>query len=485
MSFEEIFHHMNPLESEIVLSVSEINSAIKSHIEPIFRNITIRGEVSNLKIQPSGHMYFSLVDKESLIQAVLFRSYVPKSTESLKNGDEVLARGEISIYAPRGNYQLVVRDIRQYGKGLELARLQLLKKRLQDLGWFNLERKKTIPIEWKTIGVITSPSGAVIQDVVSVLERRTDHSFHLILNPVRVQGELAAQEIAMAIKEMNRHKLADLIIVCRGGGSSDDLAAFNSEEVARACFESHIPIISAVGHETDTTIIDLVADIRAPTPSIAAEIASQKKVDTLKTLKSYKKAFASAYAPARLHEFYEQRLDELSHRLLDHPSRLVHIRLVQLQMKWGHLQSLNPVVAIYNDIKRLKEFSYRITKSITVKQNLFQASLNSLQTLLFTTAERIFQQREQMFKNRKFEDILRVRLITTFQRIKERFQAVQKSHALLNPKNPLEKGYALIFREKETQVIDSIDKVDLGDSITILLRDGAIIGNVQEQIRKL
>ncbi len=495
---------------DIVLSVTEITSAIKSHVEPIFRNISIRGEISNLKVQASGHIYFSLIDKNSLIQAVVFRSYVTKAIERLKEGDEIIARGEITIYPPRGNYQLVIRDIKQQGAGLELMRLEMLKKKLLELGWFRQERKKPIPSEWKRIGIITSPTGAVIRDILSVLERRMNGSFQLVLYPVRVQGETAPQEIATAIREMNRLRISDLIIVCRGGGSSDDLAAFNSEIVAHACFDSTLPIISAVGHETDTTIIDLVADVRAPTPSAAAEIASQRHADFCDKLQQYqkalflrithnlvtfqqrhvekKKALFVAYAPLRLREFYEQKLDDK--RLAFHGSieRIFHKENTRLENKRSLLQSLNPLAVLHNNQKKFREYAIRFHERISFQLALYYKELLPLQDHFHNAITRATRQKKAMYASSKIEDRLFHRIRSTLQSFHDRFEMAKRTHALLNPKLPLEKGYAVIIQEKQQegslegkreQVVDSVHSLKNGDIVKIMLHDGTALAEIQ------
>ena len=269
---------MNPL------TVSELTSSIKSLLEGTFRNVNVQGEISNFKMQASGHLYFSLKDSGAQLSAVLFKGNAAQLTRMPKEGDQVIATGELSVYAPRGGYQLIIRELQFVGVGELLLKLHQLKEVLQARGWFEKEKKKPLPKLPKRIGVVTSPTGAVIQDILNVLTRRF-RGFHVVLNPVKVQGEGAAAEIAQAIDDFNRYDLADVLIVGRGGGSIEDLWAFNEERVARAIFESRIPIISADGHETDFTIADWVADVRAPTPSAAAEIAIAEKTNLLRFLR--------------------------------------------------------------------------------------------------------------------------------------------------------------------------------------------------------
>ncbi|MBA3604330.1 MAG: exodeoxyribonuclease VII large subunit, partial [Parachlamydiaceae bacterium] len=264
------------MQSPPVLTVTQITHAIKQSLESSFRHVWLQGEISNFKAQGSGHLYFSLKDQGAQIGAVMFRSEAAAIKIPPKDGAQVIIRGEINVYPQSGKYQIVVRELRYVGLGELLVKLEELKAKLYAKGWFNPQLKKPLPKFPKTIGVVTSPTGAVIQDILNVLQRRYP-GFHLILNPVRVQGEGAAAEIALAINQFNRYALADVLIVGRGGGSIEDLWAFNEEIVAEAIFNSKIPIISAVGHETDVCLTDFVADARAPTPSAAATMVIADK----------------------------------------------------------------------------------------------------------------------------------------------------------------------------------------------------------------
>jgi exodeoxyribonuclease VII large subunit len=266
------------------LTVTQLTAAIKRHLEHRFASLEVQGEISNFKEQASGHLYFTLKDASSQISAVFFKGNARGLTRLPKDGDQVIVKGELSVYPPRGNYQLLVRELAFAGVGELLLRFHALKQQVEQRGWSDPARKRKLPPFPRTIGVVTSPTGAVIQDILHVLSRRLS-GFHLILNPVSVQGTGAAQEIAAAIEQFNRYKLADVLIVGRGGGSLEDLWAFNEESVARAIYTSEIPVISAVGHETDFSIADFVADVRAPTPSAAAEIVMKETAQHLDSLK--------------------------------------------------------------------------------------------------------------------------------------------------------------------------------------------------------
>jgi exodeoxyribonuclease VII large subunit len=274
---------MMELPLRYILTVSELTREIKDILEDRFPDVWVEGEISNLRIPPSGHIYFTLKDDVSQIRAVLFKMQARTLRFVPKDGLHIICRGRVTLYERRGDYQLILESIEPKGIGaLQLAFLQL-KERLEKEGLFDPTRKKAIPMVPQKIGIITSPTGAVIQDMLRILERRFEN-LHILLYPVRVQGEGASTEIVEAVKYFNQWTDVDILIAGRGGGSLEDLWAFNEEGVARAIYHSKIPIISAVGHETDYTIADFVADLRAPTPSAAAELAVRDKREMKNTL---------------------------------------------------------------------------------------------------------------------------------------------------------------------------------------------------------
>jgi exodeoxyribonuclease VII large subunit len=268
---------------EKVYTVAEITRLIKSSLEGSFRDIWVEGEISNLKRPQSGHVYLTIKDEQAQILGVIFRQHGCSNVSGLQDGDKIRAFGTVSIYEKSGQYQLYIRNIEKLGLGDLYLRFNKLKEKLQAEGLFEKEHKKAIPLLPQTIGVITSPTGAAIRDILNVLERRFSN-IHVIIFPVKVQGEGAAEEIAAAVDVMNQMKETDVLIVGRGGGSLEDLWAFNEEIVARSIYSSEIPVISAVGHEVDYTISDFVADMRAATPTAAAELVLKKKQDFMDLL---------------------------------------------------------------------------------------------------------------------------------------------------------------------------------------------------------
>ncbi len=253
------------------ISVSSLNHQVKSLLEGGLGQVTVEGELSNLARPPSGHIYFTLKDENAQVRCAMFRGFASKSPGNWQNGMQVQVRAKVSVYAPRGDYQLIVERMEESGVGALQQAFEALKKQLQKEGLFDDAHKKTLPEFPKAIGVVTSPTGAAVQDILHVIERRYP-MVPVTIYPTLVQGENAAANIVKAIKLAHKHKQADVLIVARGGGSLEDLWPFNEEIVARAVYASTIPIVSGVGHETDFTICDFVADLRAPTPSAAAEI---------------------------------------------------------------------------------------------------------------------------------------------------------------------------------------------------------------------
>ncbi|MGE5280006.1 MAG: exodeoxyribonuclease VII large subunit [Deltaproteobacteria bacterium] len=295
-----------------ILTVSELTRDIKLVLEEVFGAVWVEGEVSNLSRPASGHVYFSLKDEAATLRCVMFRSAAARLKFRVQDGVKILVGGRVGVYEKGGQYQLYAETLEPRGAGALQLAFEQLKKKLAAEGLFDDSRKKPLPFLPQRIGVVTSPTGAVIRDILHVLARRFP-GFHLILSPVRVQGEGAAAEIASAVAGFNADTPVDVIIVARGGGSLEDLWAFNEEVVARAIAASRIPVISAVGHETDYTIADFVADRRAPTPSAAAEIVLPARAELVARIEADKRALRQALAD--IVPQYAQRVDDLTQEL--------------------------------------------------------------------------------------------------------------------------------------------------------------------------
>jgi len=434
-----------------ILSVTELTSAIKKKLEGSFPIVIVQGEVSNCKVQSSGHCYFTLKDKESQIATILFHSN--KLSKPLKEGDLVIIEGNVTVYAPRGSYQLIVKSLQYQGIGALLASIHELKAKLQAEGLFAKECKKKLPPFPNTIGVITSPTGAVIQDILQILQRR-HKGFHLILYPVKVQGDGAAEEIAKAVTFFNIHHLADVLIIGRGGGSLEDLLPFHTEIVVRAVAASKIPTISAIGHETDVTLCDFAADVRAPTPSAAAELVLQEKT------------------------LQQRRCKELQARC--------DIALTSLIKRLRHTLFVTKKNPYFSSPYLL------FSKKIQSVDDLRSKIESKMKTLIETRRLRLLallQQRKQKDPSRQLElhrkkiQELQKNLTLSYTRLllqkKERMQALSSHLHAINPKNLLTKGYCILFAENRDSVILSTETVMPSQCIHVLLQDGSLVATVE------
>ena len=407
-----------------IYSVSELTHEIKKNLEKSFSSIKVKGEVTSLRKQASGHIYFSLKDTTSQVSAVLFQGTAKGLERPPRDGDQIVIEGELSVYPPKGSYQIIVRKVEFDGVGDLLIKLHQLKLELRDLGYFNPARRKPLPKLPKRIGVVTSPTGAVIQDIINVLKRRL-HSFHLILNPVKVQGSGSAEEIARAIDEFNTYNLADVLIVGRGGGSLEDLWPFNERVVADAIYRSKIPIISAVGHETDFCIADFVADVRAPTPSAAAEIVSKETIAIKEDLERTKSSMAQLL----------RHLLEISYQKVDDASE-------NLGQQWRH------------QISKLK--------------SLLKSKRSELNSLL--PSKQIALQKARLAGIKK--QFLQINQIISKKRTALKYMT-DHLHAI-HPKTTLKKGYCICFSENKESAIIRAKDITVSQNISLLFFDGEI-----------
>ena len=321
------------------ITVQELNKYIKNKIDndEYLNNVYVKGEISNFKLHYSGHMYFTLKDESSLIKCVMFKSYTPHLQFMPKDGMKVVILGTVSVFERDGQYQVYCKAMKQEGIGNLYEEYQKLKAKLEKEGLFDNSHKKNIPMFPKTIGVLTSSTGAVIRDIINVSTRRNPN-VHIRLLPVPVQGQGAAEKIAEGIRKMNEEKLADVLIIGRGGGSLEDLWPFNEEIVARAIYDSDLPIISAVGHETDFTIADFVSDLRAPTPSAAAELAVPNIEDVEYTIKTYQNRYRVALK--RRVELMKLRYEKcMTRRVFKEPLQKINERAITLDILVKSIQN--------------------------------------------------------------------------------------------------------------------------------------------------
>lgn len=479
-------------EESRLLTVSQATHAIKRILEMGFSSLYVKGEISNCKKQSSGHYYFSLKDENASIACVLFRQDALKLSDPLKDGESITIKGSLTVYPQSGKYQIIVREVQRTGLGDLLLKLEQLKIKLHRKGWFKQERKKSLPKMPKRIGIVTSPTGAVIQDILKVLKRRFS-GLHIFLNPVRVQGEGSAKEIAKAIREFNRLNFVDVLIVGRGGGSIEDLFAFNEECVAEAIFESHIPIICAVGHETDHCIAEYVADVRAPTPSAAAEMVIAEKVHYEKALKQIKDRLFD-HVKLRVRRGREHLRHLLKQPKLKNPQLLLAAELQNLD---GAKEAIDKTMLRFNKTKQIKLTAMkqrlsalnpylRLLHAKERKKSLKRAIHISFLTFFKKRSAKLSELNEKLNKSIHFSILNHKVNSALFEKRKELDKAIDhllrikeknlnhcgETLSAINPKKLLSKGFTILFSEKEGSVIKSVHALQKNESYRLLLSDG-------------
>ena len=393
------------MSERVVCTVGELAMRIKAHLEVQVPAVWVEGEISNLRTPSSGHAYFTLKDDTAQLRCVLFRGRGRRVAFQPEDGMQVLAFGGLDVYLARGEYQLVVELLEPKGVGALQLAFEQLKRRLEAEGLFDAARKRPLPAFPRTIGIVTSPTGAAIRDMLHVIDRRFA-DLRILITPVRVQGEEAPGEIVAALRDLQAVEDLDVIIVGRGGGSIEDLWAFNDERVARAIAGCRVPVISGVGHETDFTIADFVADLRAPTPSAAAEVVVQEKLQVARALVSLYEALKQAMASrlerdrervevlgkrrvltdaARALRDLYRRVDELTSRLTRAVRGSERQATHRLSLARNALRSLNPVARIANGTVLLAQLRGRLASaavhSVKVSQHRFDAAVGRLDSL--------------------------------------------------------------------------------------------------------
>ncbi len=393
-----------------IYSVGQVNTYIKNMFQQDFllNRISVKGEISNCKYHTSGHIYFSLKDETGALSCVMFAGQRRGLAFPMKNGDRVVVSGSVSVYERDGKYQLYAREITLEGAGLLYERYLALKKELEEMGMFAQEYKQPIPKYARTVGVVTAPTGAAVQDIRNIAGRRNPY-VQLILYPALVQGEGAKESIVRGIRTLDAMHL-DVIIVGRGGGSIEDLWAFNEEEVARAIFECRTPVISAVGHETDTTIADYAADLRAPTPSAAAELAVADIRVFLQTLRGYQDKLARTvedriYLARQNLRHYQTKLNYLSPenkirenrtRLIDAEDRIqsamknqVYLARQNLQVYLERMKGLSPLNKLNQGFSYVEDQEHKAVTSISQVQKGDTLKIQVTDGTILTRAEEI------------------------------------------------------------------------------------------------
>jgi len=436
-----------------IISVSEINRRAKSILEENFPFVWIQGEVSNFFSAASGHWYFSLKDESSEIRCAMFANKSHRITFEPKDGDHLVLNGTLSIFEGRGQYQIIVEHIELAGEGALLKAFEELKKKLLTEGLFDDSHKKKLPSYPRSIAVVTSPDGAVIQDIINVLSRRSPF-FSLTVVPTLVQGEKAAPLICEALNKASNLENIDLIILARGGGSIEDLWAFNNEEVARAIVNCPIPLVSAVGHETDFTISDFVADIRAPTPSIAAEIISQPYSELKETLEGYQ---------SYLLKSFESQFDSQRTRITNLIKRIRHPgdKLREIGQKVDYLET-----ALIQEMHQ----------KVSFKKN----QLNITQLSLQQNSPQNKVKEAKVYLQNASKDLLKAFKLKVERKRKLLGELVATIEAV-SPLSVLARGYSIISTEPEGKILSSSNQVKIGQTISAVLNKGSIKAEVKSK----
>lgn len=424
-----------------VLTVSALNQAVARMLERNFPLAWVSGEISNFTRAASGHWYFTLKDDAAQVRAVMFRGRAQYAGFNPREGDKVEVRALVTLYAPRGDYQLNVEAIRRAGVGNLYEAFLQLKEKLNTEGLFDPARKRPLALFARTIGIVTSPQAAALRDILTTLRRRAPH-VNVILYPTPVQGEGAGQKIAQAIRTASDRAECDTLLVCRGGGSIEDLWSFNEEVVARAIVACSMPVISGVGHETDFTIADFAADLRAPTPTAAAEMAAAPRADWLATLQSSADDLTRAF---RRHLADKgQTLDWLSRRLISPSAYISHERL------------------------KLRGLQTRLAHATRTPLSQARYTLSHLQTRLAAQLPRTDAARARLN-----EDTRRIgtRMSTMIAQRRQALGALAAQLELLNPQRTLERGYAMVLDSKG-RIIRAPKDLKPRDIVTMRLAEG-------------
>ncbi|WP_018751504.1 exodeoxyribonuclease VII large subunit [Paenibacillus sanguinis] len=438
------------MQPQRILSVKELNRYMRMKLESdaTLADVWIRGEISNFTHHSSGHMYFTLKDTDSRIKCIMFASHNQRLPFKPKEGARVIARGNVSVYERDGQYQFYATHMQPDGIGSLYLAFEQLKQKLEGEGLFAPQRKRPLPRFPRTIGVVTSPTGAAVRDILTTLARRYPQAA-VVLYPVLVQGKGAAPSIVKALRTLNAMGEADVLIVGRGGGSLEELWAFNEEQVARAIYESAIPVISAVGHETDFTIADFVADLRAATPTAAAELAVPH----------------TAELRAQLRQREQMLQQGLQHRL-----RQARERLSRIQRSPALLQ---PRRSLLQHAERLDRLSSRLQERAALRLQLADAAHGRLRQRLL----RYHPQETLQFALRRQQSadrLLRQSMLSLLRDRSRQLTAHIRQLDALSPLKVMGRGYSLVYDETGTKLVKSLAQVELGDRIRVAITDGEL-----------
>ncbi len=439
-----------------IYTISRLNREVRTVLEEVFPTIWVQGEISNLAKPGSGHLYFTLKDTTAQVRCAMFKNRQSGMRFKPENGMQVIARANVGLYEGRGEYQLIIESLEPAGSGALQVAFEALKQKLAAAGLFAEEHKRALPLFPKVIGIITSPTGAAIQDILSVLKRRYPYA-EVIIYSVPVQGEGSAMKIAAAIKQADKRQECDVLILSRGGGSLEDLWSFNEEVVARALFDCVTPVVSGVGHEIDFTIADFVADSRAPTPSAAAELVSPDSVETIALLKHR-----------------EQQLIRYQNQLIHNLQRRIEFLSVQIP---------HPKQRLIELMQRTDEYSMRLKHQI-------ENALSRRKFLLSTWRQKISELNPAHKISRQIETVrhLQSRFEKSIMIIldKSNSEVSRLNHMLhtVSPVSTLERGYAIVTDKKTNSIMTNTRNLHTGDQLRIRLASGEIDSTVDEVYEK-
>lgn len=440
-----------------ILQVSELTKKVKFLLESEINTVWLCGEISNFIAASSGHWYLSLKDQKSQVKCAMFKGSNRRTRMTPSNGKQVLVRAKVSLYEPRGDFQLIIDLMEDAGEGLLRQQFEQVKQKLNAQGLFAQHHKQSIPAHVTRLGIVTSPTGAAVKDILSVLNRR-NRAINVIIYPTLVQGDTAKHDIEQAINIANSRQETDVLIVGRGGGSLEDLWPFNEENVVTAIFNSQIPVISAVGHEIDTTLSDYVADLRAPTPSAAAELVSQDTNELLLKINAQTQRASRSISSLMIQS--TQRLKQLRHRLsMMHPEQ--HLRSYQQKYDELNFRLSQAVMSLIKSSKQLPlqlaNRLHHLNPTVDIKRE--QQNRQQLTDRLLQAMHHLVQQKQNAF----------VHQIEQLQ--------------LVSPLATIARGYS-VSRNNTNQIVTSIKDVNDGEPITIQVTDGIISAEVKKTHHK-
>ena len=441
------------IEKNKIFSVSELNRLVKNILNTTFSLVWIKGEVSGFSSYSSGHWYFKLKDNTAQVDCVMFARKNQQLQWQPKNGDFLELQCQVSLYEANGKYQLIIETMQKAGLGELFEKYIDLKNKLEQAGLFNEATKKLLPRFPRVIGVITSSDGAALRDVLSTLLRR-NRSVSIIIYPTLVQGAPATSEICNAITKANERNEVDALIICRGGGSIEDLWSFNTESVAYAIFNSILPVISAVGHETDFTIADFVADTRAPTPTAAAEIISEGSNQILSTIDVYLNSMT---------KMFERKIEQS-----------------QLKLNFLERRLISPIQRIAGQRDLLKSYEKRMLLNINAKQESYRNKITRIIIQLPPPKQLIQEKREQIDTLRRRLEINTRSQITSYS---TKILSIKKNLLMLNPKSILKRGYSIV-QDVDEKILRDTKNISVDDNIVITFHNGHAKAMITEKNSK-